>query len=595
MAVGGNLRSLKLINYKGFSHHTVTFKRTNILVGANNAGKSTALSALRLLAGMLPQARRIDPNAIGAIEGRAVRGWPITSAAVEASAFSHENIRHDFRPEETRIEAMTASGVRIVAAWPEIENYEEPSPTGTYFVFPPDGGKYVKARTAARDLVPDIGIVPTLTPLEDREAYIKDETLRRNITGRRSSRYFRNALYRLEPDEWIDFTSYVYERTPELTNLTLHRAQGTKDDDFDLFYEEEQTRREREIGWAGDGIQIWIQALYHLWRHRGASVVILDEPDVFLHPDLQRRLARTVFEGDQQTILATHSVEMLAEAEPGSAVWIDRSRRTAERPRGDGALALMGRRLGSGYELGVGRALRSRVALFVEGDDAPILAHLARRVGKTAVASSDSYATVPLGGFSRHSVASAFAESMTAIGAQVRTFVLLDGDLRSEEARDKEAAALQSAGAKVHLWRRRELENYLLAPSAIAKVSGIPEADATALLQQAIDSLKAEALLALQTTRLEESGQKGSKTSKHASKTILEAAAVEFEREWSSAGGRLALVDAKKAIRALNKDLQGRGARTINVHSLAKSMPPGDVPNEVQSVIKALNDLITGS
>ncbi|ROS27843.1 putative ATPase [Cellulomonas sp. PhB150] len=566
-----------------------------MLIGANNAGKSTALGALRLLAAMIPQARRIHPNGTGEIEGRMQRGWPITTAAVEASSFSDENIRHDFRPDETRVEATVSNGVRLVASWPRVRDLDdgERPPQGTYFVFPPDGGPLIAPRTAARDLVPEIAVVPTLTPLDDREAFVSDETLRRNRTSRRSSRYFRNALYRLQTDEWIEFTSYVYERTPEISDLELHRAIGTPDDDFDLFYKEEGNRREREIGWAGDGIQIWLQALYHLWSNRNATVAILDEPDVFLHPDLQRRLARTLFSGSQQTILATHSIEMLAEAEPGSAAWIDRSRRSAERPKGDGALALMGRRLGSGYELGVGRALRSRTTLFVEGDDAPILAHLARRVGLMAVASSDSYATVPLGGFSRNSVAGAFAETMHALGTQVRTYVLLDGDLRSTEVRSREIATLEKAGAKVHLWKRRELENYLLVPSAIAKVAGIPLGAAQDLLAETLEEGKSEAMLALQTARIEEKALKGTKAAGRAPKTLLSAAVEEFNAEWASIEGKLRIVDAKLSIRLLNSRLQGRGARTLNIHSLAKAVPAADVPAEVRMVLGAIEDLIT--
>ncbi|MFZ8305259.1 AAA family ATPase, partial [Staphylococcus aureus] len=80
---------------------------------------------------------------------------------------------------------------------------------------------------------------------------------------------------------------------PEVSNLSIRRSYGNKDDAFDLFYEEQASRNEREIAWAGDGIQIWLQELYHMWMQRAADVIILDEPDVFLHPDLQRRLART--------------------------------------------------------------------------------------------------------------------------------------------------------------------------------------------------------------------------------------------------------------------------------------------------------------
>lgn len=545
---------------------------------------------------MLPQARRLNPADVGEIDGQASRGWHVTSAAVEAAAFSGENLRHNFHPDEARIEARVSNGTRIAIAWPGSAPDDGAGVVpGTFFVFSPDGGPIIKPRAAARELVPDIAVVPTLTPLDDREAFIGDETLRRNRTSRRSSRYFRNALHRLSEEEWIEFTSFIYERTPELTKLDLRLLRGSGDDDFDLFYEEAESRGEREIGWAGDGVQIWLQALYHLWVNRDSPVVVLDEPDVFLHPDLQRRLARTLFAGGQQTILATHSVEMLAEAEPGSAVWVDRSRRSAERPKGDGALALMGRRLGSGYELGVGKALRSRVALFVEGDDVPVLAQLARVLGLKAVSSSDDYATVPLGGFSRNSVAAAFAETMQALGAQVRTFVVLDGDLRSQEARMAATAELRNAGTKVHLWIRRELENYLLVPSAIAKVSGLPLEDAEELLAEAVEGGKDEARVTLQSSRLDDRRRKGSTTHGHSEKTVLGAANSEFDDLWSRPDGPVSLVDAKAAIRSMNGSLQRRKARTLNVHSLAKAISVADMSNEVREVLNDLDALIRGS
>jgi hypothetical protein len=592
-----SLKSLKLVNYKGFENHTITFRRTNVLVVANNAGKTTALGALRLVFAMLPQARRISPTGVGEVEGRPTRGWPITAASVEASAFSDENIRYDFRPNETRIEVTTNTGVRLVASWANRENSDagERPPPGTYFVFPPDGGVIMPPRTVAQKLVPSVAVVPPLTPLDDRESYVKDDTLRPHIAGRKASRYFRNALYRLDEEDWRDFTSYVYERTPELANLSLYRARGTVQDDFDLFYTEEQTHHEREIGWAGDGIQIWLQVLFHLWRQRGTDVVILDEPDVFLHPDLQRRLARTLFGTAQQSIVATHSVEILAEADPGSAVWIDRSRRASERPRADGSLALMGRRLGSGYELGVGRALRSSFVLFVEGDDAPVLAHLARRLGKSAVASSDNYATVPLGGFSRNWLASAFTETMVALGNTVKTFVILDGDLRCRDAIDIETRELRKVGAHVHVWSRRELENYVLVASAIAKVAGVSRGDAEELLIDVVSEQKEEALTTLQAQRLDEHKRKIGAAAKLAHKTVLENANAEFEVCWATLEGQLGLVDAKVTIRMINTRLQARNAKTVNVQSLARSIPPGDVSSEVQGVIHDLDTLIRGS
>ena len=77
--------------------------------------------------------------------------------------------------------------------------------------------------------------------------------------------------------------------------------------ELDLLYTEPGRRSEKEIVWAGDGIQVWLQLLLHVFRNRHVDVVILDEPDVFLHPDLQRRLVKLLDELPAQTIAATHS------------------------------------------------------------------------------------------------------------------------------------------------------------------------------------------------------------------------------------------------------------------------------------------------
>ena len=43
------LRELRLENYRGFSDHSIPFEEVSVLVGRNNAGKSTAVEALRLV------------------------------------------------------------------------------------------------------------------------------------------------------------------------------------------------------------------------------------------------------------------------------------------------------------------------------------------------------------------------------------------------------------------------------------------------------------------------------------------------------------------------------------------------------------------
>ena len=558
----------------------------NVLVGANNAGKSTILAALKLLASMLPLARRVNPKDVGLYQGASVRGWRVTAAALESAGFSAENIRHDFRPNESRIELRLTSGARVAVAWGAVDSDEENSAMGTFFVFPPNDSK-ITPRATAQTLVPEIGVVPSITPLDDHEAYVVDNTVRRNSSSRRASRYFRNTLYRLDSSEWEELRSFIYSRTPEIGSLELKRSIGDDVDEFDLFFSEPRSRHEREIAWAGDGLQIWIQDLYHVWRLREKDVLLLDEPDVFLHPDLQRRLARTLFESSQQLVLATHSSEVLAEAPPASAVWIDRQRRRSERPKMDGALGLMGRRLGSAFELGVGRAFRSRVVLFVEGDDTAILSAAAHALDFPQVSSSDDYATVPLGGFSRNSIAAAFSESLEAIGADVETFVILDSDLRSESELAHTLTEVRKHVKELHIWGRRELENYLLDPGAIARVSGVSLADAEERLERAIWAGRDEARLEFQAVRVRDAGRLGIAT-----KSAIRSAEAEFDRLWLTADGRLRLVDAKEAIRHLNRELQADKKKTVNAVKLARGLQRDSASEEFVRVLAALEAIL---
>jgi AAA15 family ATPase/GTPase len=47
------LRTLRLRNYRCFRDHTVTFQPSTVVVGKNNAGKSTIVEALHLIAAVV--------------------------------------------------------------------------------------------------------------------------------------------------------------------------------------------------------------------------------------------------------------------------------------------------------------------------------------------------------------------------------------------------------------------------------------------------------------------------------------------------------------------------------------------------------------
>ena len=190
---------------------------------------------------------------------------------------------------------------------------------------------------------------------------------------------------------------------PWLEELTFDRLGRHLGDDgmvVEAFFYESGSRVPKEVVWAGDGIQVWLQLLYDIYRVKEQSTIIPDEPEVYLHPDLQRRLVQLLEDTGSQVIVATHSAEMVTESDGRLTTLIDRSRRRASRPRTDADCEMLSATLGTAFNLRLAKALRSRVAAFVEGHDMVFLRRLAKTLGLTSVESESGLTIIPLKGYS---------------------------------------------------------------------------------------------------------------------------------------------------------------------------------------------------
>ena len=152
-------------------------------------------------------------------------------------------------------------------------------------------GQIPRTAAAVRKLFPlDCVVVPPLSPLEEDEAYVTDETVRRNQGTRLASRNFRNI--------WLRATCKEFSEYKEIIELSWDEVKISKpemnivDRTVRMFFEEE--RIPKEVYWAGYGFQVWLQMIYQITRGTEDLILILDEPDIYLHPDLQRKLFHLV-------------------------------------------------------------------------------------------------------------------------------------------------------------------------------------------------------------------------------------------------------------------------------------------------------------
>ncbi|HEX4443822.1 MAG TPA: ATP-binding protein [Galbitalea sp.] len=568
------------MKYKGFKKFRVTFGRHSLLMGPNNAGKSTIINALRLCGAAGRVASRLRPTESYRDLDRTVVGFPIEMIADDGYEFG--NIAHEFETTLSRVDLLLENGSAVHLVWPE--------EAGAFFWVEVEGG-LVTTPAQARAALTRIGLVPTLTPIEKNEKILSPEHLAQNVETKLASRHFRNNIRAVklnEPDEFPSLIDYLLENTPEITTLDIEDVFRDGAMALDLYFRHPDSRVRKELFWAGDGLQIWLQILFHMWRTRDRKTVILDEPDVFLHPDLQRRLVRVVEASGRQTILASHAAEVASEANMSSLIWIDRSKQASRLIGDDEVLAQFSALLGSAFNLSIARALRARTALFVEGQDVKVLRVLARKLDAKNFASETGLSIVGIGGFSHWPSVEAFGWIKSKfLGNQVRVRVLLDRDYRTIEESDALVERLAESDVLGHVWARKELESYLLETPALARVSGLDEAGARATLNTILESLRPKVF-----------GQysRGELTRRNTGEddaTVIARASVQFEALWSDENLRRGIVPAKKVLSEWNATVSVHGGKVITAAKLAASIRVSEIDEEMRQFIELVESDLT--
>jgi hypothetical protein len=570
---------LELTNFKGFDRFTLHLNgKDALLVGPNNAGKSTAVAALRAATNMLRIARARAPDGNRDVDGSLRPGWFFNNDQVQ---LVDENLRHEFRQIDTRLK-LVCSDAHLVALWPA----DEPDDSG--FFFCTDGGVALRRPKEIRQAFPRIGLVPVLSPVEQQEESLTNGHVKSSAEGRIASRHFRNHLRIMDETPIGDGRTLLDEfrefAEPWLLDVTLgdlrHSYAGARPG-LDLLYSEESSPREKEIFWAGDGIQIWLQLLAYFFRNDDRDVMVLDEPEVFLHPDLQRRLVTLIEQADAQVILATHSAEMLAEAPQDSIVWVSRTRRRATRSPGPEIRAQLSEAIGSQFNLRLARALRSRRVLFVEGQDIKILRVLARTIGATRIADEDGIAVIQLDGFDRWEHVEPFQWLLgNLLEDAVRTTVVLDRDYRTDADVKEVLTRLNAVGVEGHVWEAHELENYVISAPVIARLSKAPLAQVEAIIHNSIVAMESDFLTGVTThllkkaKRARESEEAAIKTGQKLGSTL-----------WAEKSKQVLRVPGKELLSAINTELQAAGHKAVAARSLASRMREAEIDSEVKSLL----------
>lgn len=576
------IRRIEFLNFKAFGVYSLTIGEVNILVGPNNSGKSTIIGVLRTLDAALRFARTRPPSRVH-LGDVVLIGYRIPEESVPISL---ENVQTDYSGAEARVTFFLSNGNALALIFPEVG--------GCILVPKLDGGVVNSAAIFKRAFPISLVIVPVLGPVEHRESRRERGTVVAGLSTHRASRHFR-SYWHYNPEGFESFAKLVARTWPGMSigAPEYHNATG----ELAMFCLE--GRMTREIYWVGFGFQIWCQLLTHLSRATDNSLVVVDEPEVYLHPDVQRQLLGIIRDIGADVLLATHSSEIIAEADPAEIVMIDKRRRTGERLKNVAGIQRALETVGSSQNIVLTALAKSRRILFVEGlDDFRLLRRFARKLGNQQLSSGIGVTPLQSRGFGSWqrvtSLASGIAE---ALGAPFLISAVYDRDYFCDEQVADVLERLRMNLKLAWVLDRKEIENYLLVPAALdrAIVRSLNASrkhrrddkdlvvDSAQLLDNITQPLKGEVLSQLMARRHDYLRPTGVDPSQ-LYKDVLGV----FDSRWATLDTRIELVPGKEVLRVFRQRVQDDYGVTLTEARIAESLNKEDIPTDMRRLIDEL-------
>lgn len=229
----------------------------------------------------------------------------------------------------------------------------------------------------------------------------------------------------------------------------------------------------RDIITQGSGYLQWLSIFCILYTS-DIDVLLLDEPDAHLHASLQSELLCKLKEAievepEKQIFVSTHSVEMIKKAPLNIIFSMDARKYLSEETSRVAVLA----GIGSEYFPKIDLLKRYKRLIFVENEsDKNILSILGNICGITLTDEIVYWANTD-----DHATRRRIFDSLQSIIPELKCISLRDRDMDNPdvvgEGLKYKAISLEADSPILLLeWRRKNIESYLLCPKAIAEATG---------------------------------------------------------------------------------------------------------------------------
>jgi AAA15 family ATPase/GTPase len=455
------LKELKLENYRGFSHHTIPFKKLNVIVGANNAGKSSIVEALRITSFVVNRYNNLTYKKAPDWVEIAGKNYGVAPSLKNAE-INFDSVCNQYNNDKPAKISATFTDGSIVSSYLNNEG-------NIHSVIESPTGKIISSRSEAKKIsLPSINILPQVGPVQRDEIILDPDYVKSAIGSPLSPFHFRNQL-NIYLDIFPEFQEMVEKSwTGVMVNELINANQLPK---TSLFLQVRNGNFVAEVAAMGHGLQMWLQVIWFITLFKNTAIMIFDEPDVYMHADLQKRLIRFIKNKFPQVILTTHSIEIMSEVEPEDILIIDKNSTKSKFAINIPAVQRVAESTGSIHNINLARLWKAKKFLLLEGDDLKYLKIIQNKVFPRSLYPIDSIPNLTIHGWGGWNYA--VGSSMLLFNSfkeKIIIYCILDSDYHSKSEKEERLKDAKSKGIDLHIWHKKEIENYFIIPAAIQRI-----------------------------------------------------------------------------------------------------------------------------
>ena len=527
------IKRIELIRFKKYMNQSFDLKKQGLtlLVGGNNAGKSTLIHALSIwefckIVLLHDKGRSaFNQSELGHGEGLGMSAEDFLPIAVPSLNHLWTNLKTQLSAEEKEAWPDQFPGyiMRIKCIWDYHEQTDRMLEIGLSLVNDRLFIRVTNSNLVEDDYLPTVVYLPTFAgvlPKENKvtlaerraflgrgmagsiirnmiyDLYIIDERIRtermagRSRLSKKDKAYIceNSPLAKLQQNLQCTFRSELeIEPFNEEFNtmIRINERKVISDEDGNLIVLPKSKYAPRDIITQGSGYLQWL-SIFCILYSPGIDVILLDEPDAHLHASLQSELLERLMtitgcDAEKQILVSTHSVEMIKQAPLNMVFSMEERKYLSE--ESSRVAVLNG--VGSEYFPKLDLLKRYKKLIFTENEsDEKVLSILGEKCGisfpRDVVFWHNTY---------QHHERKQLVIELQKIIPNLKCISLRDRDMDppGEIGEDLEYKGKgQSTDGRMLLiqWRRTNIESYLICPKAIALASGHSVEDVKAHLQR---------------------------------------------------------------------------------------------------------------